>query len=657
MTVATLRPQPPLLRLRPWPTVRSAACFRHTSERHEDAVWTSLRRLGVESAGLEDTAHDVLSRVMKRLGDFESAVSSAANRRGRSPLSSREDTRRPGEPKPARALAWPVAARALLAPRAMRSTLRFVLLAAVVGLGCVGEISSPRPELVAGEAGPTDEHQKPMPCARPAGDDAPLRVLSAREWENELDRVFAVDARDLSAASAGDPVPGTFDTTRENQDFTEGRFAALRALARAVTERLLAPQRRVATFGCDLGAQGRPCLERFVQSAAPLAFRRPVAATERDQLLALAAPEADPWVGGALVVRALLESPSFLFKVETGAGAPRLEAHEVASRLAFAATGRGPDAELLAAAIDGTVMSADVRRAHAGRLLQSEAGRRHLAAMVEEWFGTGSAERMQRSPSLGWTPEVAAAARTEALALLQRPLDVRGRFLDVFTEARHRLTPALGALYGVTVDAPGERDLSATGRGGIFGTAAFLAVSAGQRDQPSFVKRGVRLRDVVLCEAAPTPPAGAESRTTEMTGESPVEMADRHKLPECVGCHQLIDGQGRGFERYDAVGALRATYPTGQAVPAEGAFADVAGSRFTDAATFGAVMADNPRARRCVATRLFRWTRGRLESAADSCTIEGAWHDLEEGDFDLTGALLADVASERFVLAPEWETP
>jgi RNA polymerase sigma-70 factor (ECF subfamily) len=47
--------------------------FRETFERELDYVWTTLRRLGVRDADLEDVAHEVFLRVHRRFADYDPA--------------------------------------------------------------------------------------------------------------------------------------------------------------------------------------------------------------------------------------------------------------------------------------------------------------------------------------------------------------------------------------------------------------------------------------------------------------------------------------------------------------------------------------------------------------------------------------------------------
>jgi hypothetical protein len=106
--------------------------------------------------------------------------------------------------------------------------------------------------------------------------------------------------------------------------------------------------RRGAVLGCELDAAG--CLRSFIERFGRVAFRRSLETLEVDALLAssesnaLSSSDRFQWV-----MEALLTSPSFLFRVEVGTGAPlsTLSPTELASRLSFTLWGRGPSAQLL----------------------------------------------------------------------------------------------------------------------------------------------------------------------------------------------------------------------------------------------------------------------------------------------------------------------
>src|SRR5207247_4828864 len=114
------------------------------------------------------------------------------------------------------------------------------------------------------------------------------------------------------------------------------------------------------------------------QTLGKRAFRRPLAQAEIDGLMKVYAVGAQ---GGGfshgieLLVRAILQSPAFLYRVELGqrAGssgtALRLTDHEVAARLSYLLWGTTPDQTLTEAADHGKLGTGDEVAAQARRML------------------------------------------------------------------------------------------------------------------------------------------------------------------------------------------------------------------------------------------------------------------------------------------------
>jgi len=96
----------------------------------------------------------------------------------------------------------------------------------------------------------------------------------------------------------------------------------------------------------------------FVRAVGRRAFRRPLTADEEARYQTVFALGERLYGtgfanGAALVVRAMLQSPSFLYRSELGASSQPLDGYEVASKLSFWLLGTTPDDQLLDAAGGG----------------------------------------------------------------------------------------------------------------------------------------------------------------------------------------------------------------------------------------------------------------------------------------------------------------
>ncbi len=91
------------------------------------------------------------------------------------------------------------------------------------------------------------------------------------------------------------------------------------------------------------------CRPRFVREFGLKAFRRPLSSGEQKRYEALMAHEADFQQGAQLVVEAMLQSPNFLFRLDTASDS-KVKPWATANRLAYSLWDTMPDAELFAAA-------------------------------------------------------------------------------------------------------------------------------------------------------------------------------------------------------------------------------------------------------------------------------------------------------------------
>jgi hypothetical protein len=97
---------------------------------------------------------------------------------------------------------------------------------------------------------------------------------------------------------------------------------------------------------------------------------------------------------------------------------------------------------------------------------------------------------------------------------------------------------------------------------GIFAHGSILASRVSSAKDPSPIKRGLFVRDVLLCQVFKSPPA-ANFDPVRNDDDSNRDAVSRHTSdPSCRGCHQFIDGVGFGLEGLGANGLQRTTETT-----------------------------------------------------------------------------------------------
>jgi hypothetical protein len=513
------------------------------------------------------------------------------------------------------------------------------------------------------DAGESEGPAEPAPlgCDGTAFDPGParLRRLTHAEYAATVRDLLGVDPAAHVALFPADVTTGSFDNDSHNQTVSvllgEGYLAAAQAMAAAV---VADPARRDAVLGCD-PASGPECLREAVTRLGRRAWRRPLEEAEVDALVALTASEATPDEQASLAIEALLLSPSFLFRVELGeptADDPallRLTGYEVATRLSYFLWGTTPDDALLDAAAQGELDEAEGVAERALEMLADERARVALRDFSEQWFRVRDMESQYRDPEAypGWGPELAGSMRQELALLLDDFMWGDESLLGIYT-ARHGYADArLAELYGLPPGGDEPERVSWADdeqRGGLLTTAAFATASSRAGDT-SPVTRAVYVREVMLCDPSPPPPADVPVIEPE-EGESAQDAFERHtRDPACAGCHVLLDPIGHGLERYDSVGQLRQTYPDGSPVRLEGEIRiDGTPVAFAGGVELGQAIAGSQAAATCAVAHTYRFALGRQESEADGCSLERLTESFTASDHAFEPLLLEIVTSDAF---------
>jgi hypothetical protein len=477
-----------------------------------------------------------------------------------------------------------------------------------------------------GETGEPDDDA----CAETAA--TPLRRLTATEYANSVRDLLGVDASDLVAAFPADAAVNGFSNNAAAQAFLLSNARAYQDAAEAVASRFATGGD--SAIGCTpTGSPEDPCLRGFIGRFASAAFRRPEHEVDVDALVLLATSTDDPdaFAGVSLVVRAVLQSPRFLFRIERGVvdgERTRLDGYEIATRLSYFLRQTTPDPWLRERAEDGTLDTADGVAEVAAQMLGDAAMEQALAELARGWLRLDALEDAGRSPQAfpEWSPALRDAMREEVVARVVDATVGEGTLADLWTGRTAWVNAELAAIYGVPAPAgDGLQPVTlpaADDRGGLLGTAAFLAATT-PSDITSPVRRGMFVWDALLCSPLPPPPQGVVGELPAPGDVSKAEALAQHRSePACGVCHDLLDPIGLGLERYDALGRRRALDEGGAPVVSSGEVPVDGGGAFGGAAELGAILGELAPVRRCFATQIFRWSQGRTEVAEDGCTLD-----------------------------------
>jgi Protein of unknown function (DUF1592)/Protein of unknown function (DUF1588)/Protein of unknown function (DUF1595) len=306
------------------------------------------------------------------------------------------------------------------------------------------------------------------------------------------------------------------------------------------------------------------CVRDWLQSFVGRAYRRPPSAEELADYAALF--EAGSTEGAAsglrLVVQAVLQAPSFLYRTELGIGAEPAAAvaltdYEVASQLSFWLLDAPPDAGLLAAAAGGTLSDPARLRAEVERLLALSSTQELLTQAHLRWFRLTTLTSQTKDESLFPTFASARASllesarRSIAEALWTGSGDMSALYTSQNVNVDANVAPFFGlpapASHGFArVQAPPERK-------GLLTHPALLA-RYGSATQGQIVQRGAFVAKDVLCLPLTSPPAGLDIKSPG-AGLTQREFASyRARTSACTGCHAFMDPFGLAMTAFDAVG-------------------------------------------------------------------------------------------------------
>lgn len=421
---------------------------------------------------------------------------------------------------------------------------------------------------------------------------------------------------------------------------------------------------RARLVPCDPAQDGEAtCGRAVIAKLALAAFRRPLVSAEREALesffdTTLASDGFDTAV--KLVVQVVLQSPQFLYRVEPGdptmvepSRLTPLTSYELATRLSFFLWSSAPDRALLDAAERGELETTEGYRAQVERMLDDPRARRTVRHFNSQALQTERLATLTKDVSA--YPTYDASLRASWQGSIDRFIEDAyfgegGGLRTFLTDPSVWVDARLAQQLGVPTPPPGEwRKIARDPEiyAGILTQPALLAVLA-QTNQSSPIKRGVFVRERVLCQILPPPPPNVPIVPPDpRPGATTRERFKEHTAePFCAGCHVRIDPVGFSLEAFDGLGMHR-RLDAGKTIDTSGELAWLR-EKHKEGAIDGAVelahkLATLDEVSDCMARSWFRYAIGREVQAADTCSLVNV-----EAEFTASGgdfrALLAAIA-------------
>ena len=414
---------------------------------------------------------------------------------------------------------------------------------------------------------------------------------------------------------------------------------------------------------CTPSGNGEACADEFIKTFGKRAFRRPLNAEDVAGLTAAyraGAAEGGFASGIELVISTILQSPSFVYRVELGQktgsidGAVKLTPYEVASRLSYFLWGTMPDQLLFEAADAGKLASAADIGAQVERMMKDPRARTTLVGFNQRLFGTDIIDEASKDEEIypQFNDDLKAAMKAEFQAYVEDALFAGdGRLDTLLTSKTSFVNAALAGLYGVP--APGgtglqKVQLDGTQRAGLLTTVGLLTAHT-LSDTSAPIIRGKFIRERLLCTELAEPPPGLDVEApAPKPGSTTRELLVQHATsPSCAACHDLMDPIGFGYGNFDGIGRWRTT-EEGKPVDASGRLnaTDVDGE-FRGPVQLAQKLASSQQVSDCVMTTMLNFVQG-PQVAQDACLTSRLRTHFDDSNHDLRALVLAIARSDGF---------
>jgi hypothetical protein len=463
--------------------------------------------------------------------------------------------------------------------------------------------------------------------------------LTHVQWENTTRDLLRLDALSgLSSTFAPDPVT-RFDTSSADRKVSAALFADYQEVAEQLAATVTHDAAKLARIlPPGLPAADPARAQAFVSAFGKRAFRRPLTPDETTSYVALFQQGVtllggDALVSGAeMVVRTMLQSPNFLYRIESSVQPQGdviwLSSYETATRLSYTLWNTMPSDELLAAADARELDTPEGVTRWAGRMTTNPLVEGTIRTFHEQLLRVSSFGSVAKDPKRfpNFTPALGPVLQNEARMFIEQLLVKQGAGIgdvltSTFTFVNDQTAPLYGLMpqYGTTMT---RVELNPAQRAGILTQIGFLSTNGGLT-QSDPIHRGVAVNFNLLCNEVHPPPDMVPPLPAEMPGQTNRQRIDTHTKACGVGCHNtIINPVGFAFEHYDAVGGWRDVDNT-LPVDAKATFTlDGNTVTYDGAVELAKLIAQSRQFYNCYAKNWLEYVLGRTPVAAEEASVD-----------------------------------
>ena len=504
-----------------------------------------------------------------------------------------------------------------------------------------------------------------QPAPSSVSSERRLRLLTSEQYLNTLAYVFGPNVRPDARFAPLQRTDGLLSVGTSIAGVTAGQMEVYQKTAASVAAQVVNAENRKFLIQCTPvsdKARDDACARVFLKKVSRLLYRRPLDEKRLEEWVAQAGAGAerlkDFYTGLGSALEGMLFNPQVLLISERleadpkSAGGMRLDSYALAARLSFFLWDAAPDDLLLKAAEKGELQTEKGLAASVDRMLASSRLEFGVRAFFDDMLQFDLFDTLAKDGSIypNFTATTVLDAREQTLRTIVDQLITKKRdYRDLFTTRETFLSPSLAALYRipstggwVPYEFPADNP-----RMGMLTQISFLAGHA-HPGRSSATLRGKALRELLLCQPVPRPPANVDFSAVENPKSTHRTARDRVTAhlsnPVCAGCHKITDPIGLALENFDGAGRYRTT-ERGSPIDASG---NLDGKAFTDVTGLAAALHDHPALTTCVVKRAYAYGTGGPVDANNRAVLDSLDKNFAAGGYRIPGLLRAVATSKAF---------
>lgn len=475
--------------------------------------------------------------------------------------------------------------------------------------------------------------------------------LTNSQWAHAVQDILKLPAPSGLESTFQSSVSGATDFSNNELllDVNQRGWADYQTAAEKLADQVTGSDAALAQVYAGTDAAG------FIKTLGRRAYRRPLTDAEVTTYTALftsgsslSGTKSAFAKGASLVVRALLQSPYFLYRTELQATGMPLSGYEVAARLSLWLRDTTPNDALLDAA--PTLTSADAVAQTAKTLLADPNAVNVMREFHRELLHFDRYSQISKLNVPGYTESLNAEYQQSSQLFFDKIFTQGLGLRDALTTTRGFVGPGMAPFYGITAAGAGlvEQDLGPQ-RVGYFAQLPYLTLNAFNAE-PDSIHRGVSLNLDVLCA-----PLGPPAATIPPVPALQPGQTNRQRISTltagCGGvCHnEMINPLGFAFEHFDGMGQYRDNENGGLPIDSSGSYTFSEGAKqYQDAAGLMQAMADSEQAHLCYSKKLASFGLQRDVVPSDVSWLSGLSTVSRAPGGSLQQVMLALVQSDAF---------